>query len=150
MHNAHRRILDNMQILHECWDSRNDHMQTRTRLRSRGNAEVTGVRRAAGTDLEDVDMNEVLDHLKDIDRMSSRKQEEAAREAQERLSNLANAGFFSTLVQSQLIPHWKMALWNEIKKWWRTYGGILMKGGRQRGNLKPDKRKWMKTSPRQP
>jgi hypothetical protein len=96
MDSAHRKVVDNMQILHECRDSRNDHMQTRTRERGRDNAGLGFERGQAGDGAEEVDMSEVLEHLEDIDRMSSRRQTEAERDTQECLDVLTEAGFFST------------------------------------------------------
>jgi hypothetical protein len=64
MEKKHLQILDNIQVVHECRDSRNDHMQTRARKRSKGN------------NIEEIDMTEVPEHLDDIDRMLSRKVEE--------------------------------------------------------------------------
>jgi hypothetical protein len=93
----HVRVMDNMQVLHECRDSRNDHMQTRMRERSRGNAGSSSFDGTPGNDVEEIDMTEVLEHLEDIDRMSSRKQEEASKDAQECIEELTNAGFFNTL-----------------------------------------------------
>jgi hypothetical protein len=93
MDGTHRKIVDNMQILHECRDSRNDHMQTRTRERVRGNAVEGG---QPGNEVEEIDMSEVLEHLEDIDRMSSKRQDEVGRDTQECLDALTEAGFFST------------------------------------------------------
>lgn len=96
LHDDHQRVLNNMQVLNECRDSRNDHMQTRVRQRTVDNSKQESHSRA-GNDIEDVDMTEVLDHLEDIDRMSSRRQEAATRETHECLDELENAGFFGTL-----------------------------------------------------
>ena len=93
---GHVRVVDNMQILHECRDSRNDHMQTRFRERSKNNLVYRSGERGSGNDVDEVDMSEVLEHLEDIDRMSSRRIDEANRDAQECLHELTNAGFFET------------------------------------------------------
>ena len=66
-------IMNNMQVLRERRDSRNEHMQMRTRARSKGNAGRETENDASGNDLEEVDMSEVLDYLEDIDCMASRR-----------------------------------------------------------------------------
>ena len=71
-------------------------MQTRQRLRSRPNPNGVDTGDTPGNCIEDVDMSEVLEHLEDVDRLSSRRQEQSAKEAQECLDQLANAGFFSS------------------------------------------------------
>ena len=45
-------------------------------------------------------MSEVLDHLEDIDRMASRRLDDASEEAQECLDRLANAGYFAAVDHS--------------------------------------------------
>ena len=45
------------------------------RQKKEGNAGVAFDRGPAANEIEDVDMTEVLEHLEDIDRMSSRKQD---------------------------------------------------------------------------
>ena len=92
---CHVAVLRNMQILNECRDSRNNHMQTRVRTRARPKAKPRGEYGDAGNEIEDIDMSEVLDHLDDIDRMSSRKMEEANKETNRCLRELEDAGFFS-------------------------------------------------------
>lgn len=96
LNNECRGIIDNMQVLHECRDSRNDHMQTRVRDKDRGNRRHAQTEDGANDNIEDIDMSEVLDHLEDIDRMSSRRREEACVEADECLNELTKAGFFDT------------------------------------------------------
>lgn len=92
----HLKILENMQILHKCQDSKNGHMQTRMRQQTCHATDRTtgGITTADG--IEDIDMDEVLEHLESIDCMSSRKQEEASLEAQCCIEELAVNGFFST------------------------------------------------------
>jgi len=94
MNDNQRRIVNNMQVLHECRDSRNDHMQTRIRERSKNVSTFAPHEEAPGNDIEDVNMAEVLEHLDDIDRMSTRRHEDANRDAQECLDQLTKAGFF--------------------------------------------------------
>jgi len=77
MDETHKRIMDNMQVLHECRDSRDDHMQTRMRVRYSNTRRYADGESAAGNNIEEIDMSDVLDHLEDIDRMSSRKIDEA-------------------------------------------------------------------------
>lgn len=85
----HRQIIDNMQVLHKCCDSRDDHMQTHTWQRNK-----SGYRRAfddsqeAGNEIEEIDMNEVLEHLFELDQMSSKKTDALNREAQQCLAGL--------------------------------------------------------------
>ena len=93
----HQQIMNNMQVMHECRDSRNEHMQTRTRERSKGNTGREAEDGAPGNDLEEIDMSEVLDHLEDIDRMASRRLDDASEEARECLERLANTGYFATI-----------------------------------------------------
>ena len=90
----HQHVLNNMQVMHECRDSRNDHMQTRMRTRLKSDTKSSPFDGAPGNEIEEVDMTEVLEHLEDIDRMASRRNEETDRDAQQCLDELANAGFF--------------------------------------------------------
>ena len=93
----HMRIVDNMQVLHECRDSRDDHMQTRPRDRmSAGDVVSFGDGERAGNELEDIDMTEVLDHLSEIERMSSKKKGAMDGETNECLGELEKAGWFGT------------------------------------------------------
>ena len=96
MCSRHRKVLDNMQVSHECRDSRNDHMQTRVRQKAIRNADLASDSAAMGNDIENIDMTEVLDHLEDIDRMSSRRQDETSRETQDCLDKLTQSGFFAS------------------------------------------------------
>ena len=93
---GHQQVMDNMQVLHECRDSRDEHMQTRFRERSRGSAGRDVNDRGAGNDVEEIDMGEVLDHLEEIERMSSRRLNAASRETLMCLEELENVGFFET------------------------------------------------------
>lgn len=72
-------------------------MQTRVRQRLNGYAGSATAENGSGNDIEEIDMSDVLDHLEDIDRMSSRKQDEAFRDSQECLDELTNAGLFRVL-----------------------------------------------------
>ena len=93
----HRQIIDNMQVLHECRDSRDDHMQTRTRQRNKsGYRRAFGDGQEAGNEIEEIDMNEVLEHLSELDRMSSKKTDALNREAQQCLAGLERAGWYAT------------------------------------------------------
>ena len=94
---SHLKILNNMQVLHECKDNRDDHMQTRMRQRARADSDSGFGHGSAEDAIEDVDMSDVLLHLEDIDRMSSKKQEGMTHETQECLAELTKAGFFSSL-----------------------------------------------------
>jgi hypothetical protein len=94
MSGGHRGVVENMQILHECWDSRDDHMQTRRRERPRSNVGLGVDGQNPGNEVEEIDMSEVLEHLEEIERMSSRKSDEVGQETQECLSALTEAGFF--------------------------------------------------------
>ena len=75
-----KKIMDNMQILHECCDSRDDHFadcQNRNRICSRrAPGEFTGSRNAdddfGGEDDEDV---LILEHLQSIDSSTSTSRE---------------------------------------------------------------------------
>ena len=101
----HKQVLDNMQILHECRDSRNNHMQTRSRLRSTGSIDESMGNAPPGNEVEDVDMTDVLEHLQDIDRMSSRKNEQLAGDTQDCLESLDSAGFFSAFPHASEMTH---------------------------------------------
>jgi hypothetical protein len=90
----HLKIINNMQVLHECCDSRDDHMQTRTRPRGRPGMSSDGT--GAGNELEDIDMTEVLDHLSEIDRMSSKRMDVMERETRQCLDELERAGWYSS------------------------------------------------------
>ena len=96
MKGNHRLVVDNMQILHECRDSRDDHMQTRARQRGSFKGGGLFVGNADPEDeLAEVDMAEVLEHLEDIDRMSSRKTDALDRETQMCIQEFEDAGWYS-------------------------------------------------------
>lgn len=79
----HKGIMDNMQILHECRDSRDDHMQTRSRERGRTVKDgICGDGQKPENKLEEVDMAEVLKQLGELERMSSKKTETTNRDTQ--------------------------------------------------------------------
>jgi len=97
MGTGHSQIIVNMQILHECRDSRDDHMQTRPRQRLKGGG--TGMFDGggqAGNQMEDIDMTEVIEHLSEIDRMSSRKTDALSRETRQCLQELECAGWYES------------------------------------------------------
>ena len=97
MNLRHKEIINNMQVLHECRDSRDDHMQTRIRLRTRGGGSVRNGGGDAQNDIEEIDMAEVCELLDDVDRMTSRKKDDAKCETEECIKKLTEAGFFSTV-----------------------------------------------------
>ena len=90
----HLHVVENMQVLHECRDSRNEHMQARVRDRSKRGAGRSAGEAGQDNDQE-IDMSEVLNHLEDIDRMASRRLDESNHETQECLARLADAGYFT-------------------------------------------------------
>ena len=94
MESHHVKILDNMQVLHECRDSRDDHMQTRFRQRSRGSQGLRGGGANAENDIEEIDMAEVVGHLEGIERMTSKKKDETTCETRRCIGRLTEAGFF--------------------------------------------------------
>ena len=91
----HQEYMNNMQVLHECRDERDDHMQTRLwgHERASGGKGSTAVR-DVGSGLEDVDMGEVLEQLLEIECMLSRKCEAMKSEANQCLDELVKAGWY--------------------------------------------------------
>lgn len=86
-----------MQVLQECRDSRDDHMQTRARQRVRLNRDDLFVGETGpGNDVEEIDMSKVLDHLTEIDRMSSNKTEVFSRETQMCIGEFKKAGWYES------------------------------------------------------
>ena len=67
---------------------------SRTDMRSRGSAGLGVDGQGPGNEVEEIDMTEVLEHLEEIDHMSSRKNDEVGHETQECLDALMEAGFF--------------------------------------------------------
>jgi len=93
----HGQIINNMQILHECRDSRDDHMQTRPRQRVKnGSTGMFDDGGPPGNELEDIDMTEVIEHLSEIDRMSSRRTDTMKQETKQCLQELERAGWYQT------------------------------------------------------
>jgi len=92
---THKHIIDNMQILHECHDSRDDHMQTRTRQRGKegGDQGFGGVQQSEN-EIEEIGMTEILEHLSEIDRMSSQKIDAMNEEVRHCLGELEKAGWY--------------------------------------------------------
>lgn len=88
-------MINNMQVLHECKDSGDDHMQTRSRERpcARGGDVFNDVE-GPGNELEEWDMTEILDHLSEIDKFSSRRVETMNQERDECLKELENAKWY--------------------------------------------------------
>ena len=93
---GHRAIVENMQVLHECRDSRDDHMQTRSRQRVRPGRDGVLEGRSPENELEEIDVAEVLEHLSEIDRMCSRRTDVASKETKECLGELEKAGWYGT------------------------------------------------------
>ena len=92
----HMDAIDNMQVLHECRDARDDHMQTRTRERlSPGKGGLCEEGGTAGNEMEEVDMSEVLEHLGKMERMSSNKLELMKHETHLCLQELERAGWYN-------------------------------------------------------
>ena len=99
----HKRVMDNMQVLHECRDSRDDHMQTRARVRDgSGSGREPYENQQGENEIEDVDMTEVLEHLSEIDRMSSRKIEARNDEAERCLGELERAGWYDVAERTRV------------------------------------------------
>lgn len=97
METRHNRIIANMQILHECHDSRDDHMQTRPRQRvNGGNAGTFDDSGRGGNEVEEIDMTEVLQHLSEIERMSSRRTDTMNQETRQCLQELERARWYDT------------------------------------------------------
>jgi hypothetical protein len=63
----------------------------------KGNTRSTLFEGIPNSDIEEINMTEVLAHLDDINRMSSRRLEETSWDTQECPGHLTNAGFFNTL-----------------------------------------------------
>ena len=96
MEMCHKEIVENMQVLHECRDCRNDHMQMRARQRgSQGGDGLYVSDMCPGDELEEVDMAKALEHLTEIDRMSSKKTEVLSREMEICIQELENAGWYA-------------------------------------------------------
>ena len=93
----HKHIIDNMQILHECHDSRDDHMQIHTQRHDGSNyTQIFDRDQQAENEIEEIDMTDVLQHLEEIDQMSSRKTGAMDHEAQQCLNELEVAGWYDT------------------------------------------------------
>ena len=91
----HKQVIDNMQILHECRDSRDDHMQTRARGREKaGYGRAIDDNWQGENEIEDIDMGEVLEHLSEIDRMSSKRTDAMNRETEQCIGELERAGWY--------------------------------------------------------
>ena len=96
----YRKIMDNMQILHECRDSRDDHFAQRLggcrSLANRLSQEITG-RRDASDDFggEDDDEGLILEHLESIGACHSHKSASGNEMALQCIEYLARGGFWS-------------------------------------------------------
>lgn len=101
-----RKIMDNMQVLHECKDSRDDHFQQRREKRVQGlrslAAEYTAQRDGGDGEEEEEEDNQesMLDHLTRIAAMRSNRHNAQVADADRVLRALSNAGFFTSLSSS--------------------------------------------------
>ena len=96
METRHKQIVNNMQVLHECRDSRDDHMQSRPRQHVNGGKTGVFGTSGGGNELEEIDMTEVLEHLSEINQMSSRRTDIVNEETRECLQKLECAGWYET------------------------------------------------------
>jgi hypothetical protein len=94
-----QKIMDNMQILHECKDSRDDHfVQRRNRNRNRANCEITRTRESDDDDFSgDRDCEElILDHLMSIDDSQSARIDRARENVLTCLKFADESGLFNS------------------------------------------------------
>ena len=127
MRTCHKEIVDNMQVLHECRDCRDDHMQTHTQ--QQGNQGGDGLfvsDTCPGEELEEVDMAEVLEHLTEIDQMSSRKTKMLNQEMEICIQELEDAGWYAHIRKGtqddQLTEEvgWNLEGTKELEDEWKT------------------------------
>ena len=83
-----RKVMDNMQILHECKDSKNNH------FRLRKNRARLNERSMQNHGLDQLDMNEVLDHIDSVENYYSSSTAESLSRVANCLSELENSGLF--------------------------------------------------------
>jgi len=94
------KIMDNMQILHECRDSRDDHFESRSRARQTHVADETArARGVEGDDFgqgisEDISL-EILDHLHSLDECRSRQGQVSQSSVTDCLKHAESGGLFN-------------------------------------------------------
>lgn len=92
----HHGVMNNMQMLHECRDERDDHMQTWLQGRKNGGGKrIYETEKKETNELGDVDMEEVLEHLSEIKRLSSKGAEAMRSEAVDCVVELEKASQYN-------------------------------------------------------
>ena len=89
-----RTLIDNMQLLHECKDARDDHFAERASAR-RTERKAASTQKAAESFLYYTDDSEILDHLEQIDRASADKVDACNRNIIDCLQHVEQSGYFS-------------------------------------------------------
>ena len=102
-------VMDNMQLMHECRDSRDDHMRDREKRRrllrdhlSRmQEANVAGVEESIVTAKDEAD---ILEHLQNMESSRSHQHAACSANALHCVSMLHDAGFYATCGRSARVP----------------------------------------------
>ena len=84
-----RKVMDNMQILHECKDSKDSHFRTRRNHTVRSEKKTVQDR-----ELDQLNMDEMLDHIGSVENYYSYAITESASHAMDCLSELESSGLF--------------------------------------------------------
>lgn len=84
-----RKVMDNIQILHECKDSKGNHFRRKNRV-------IPSARKSVQDgDLNQPDMNEILDHIDSVESYNSYATAESLTHVADCLSELENSRIFS-------------------------------------------------------
>lgn len=73
---AHAHVIENMQILHECKDSRDDHFRSRTHRIPHVSTSSSSVSMEDDPNSQSMDVDEMLEHLQSLDTVFSRHTEQ--------------------------------------------------------------------------
>jgi len=87
-----RKVMDNMQILHECKDSKDSHFRMRRNRTVRNGRNET---RGQGLELDQPEMDELMDHIDSVERYYSSATAQSISQALDCLSELESAGLFN-------------------------------------------------------
>jgi hypothetical protein len=85
-------MIDNMQLLHECKDSRDAHYDSRRNRHSGDDVSLRFVGRGADSNLGNYDESLLLDHLDAIDDCFSNRKERAAKNIRDAIHELTRSG----------------------------------------------------------
>ena len=111
------KLIDNMQVLHECRDSRDDHFAERNRQRqaeARQSERARNNRRPENHD-DEMDETEILTHLEDIDRSWSERIRKRSKTVNDCLQHARMSGLINDTQRRQVEPDCDSLLMHRLR-----------------------------------